>query len=124
MLRIKGLRVLYGRVPALHGVTLHVEKGETVALVGPNGAGKTTTLSAVFGLVQVAAGTIEFEGASLVGARPEAIVRSGLALVPEGRHIFGSLSVAGFFCSVGSLRNPGTMRLALVPNWRLRPRIS
>jgi branched-chain amino acid transport system ATP-binding protein len=94
MLRIADLRVTYGRVPALHGISLHVDEGEVVAMVGPNGAGKTTTLSAVFGLVAPAGGSIEFEGASLVGRTPEQILRRGLALVPEGRHIFGTLTVA------------------------------
>jgi branched-chain amino acid transport system ATP-binding protein len=94
MLRVDDLRVTYGRVPALHGISLHVDEGETVALVGPNGAGKTTTLAAVFGLVEIEHGSIEFEGESLIGARPEQILRKGLALVPEGRHIFGSLTVA------------------------------
>jgi branched-chain amino acid transport system ATP-binding protein len=65
-----------------------------VALVGPNGAGKTTTLSSIFGLVAPAGGSIEFEGQSLVGSSPEQILRRGLALVPEGRHIFGTLTVA------------------------------
>jgi branched-chain amino acid transport system ATP-binding protein len=94
MLTIDDLRVNYGRVPALHGVSLKVEPGEVVALVGPNGAGKTTTLSAIFGLVAPVGGSIEFEGQSLVGSSPEQILRRGLALVPEGRHIFGTLTVA------------------------------
>ena len=94
MLRIADLRVNYGRVPALHGISLHVDAGEVVAMVGPNGAGKTTTLSAIFGLVDVAAGSVAFEGESLVGRTPEQILRRGLALVPEGRHIFGTLTVA------------------------------
>jgi len=94
MLRVDDLRVTYGRVPALHGISLHIDEGETVALVGPNGAGKTTTLAAVFGLVEIEHGSIEFECESLIGARPEQIRRKGLALVPEGRHIFGSLTVA------------------------------
>jgi branched-chain amino acid transport system ATP-binding protein len=94
MLAIDELRVNYGRVPALHGISLHVEEGEAVALVGPNGAGKTTTLSAIFGLVPPAGGSIRFQGESIVGASPEQILRRGLALVPEGRHIFGTLTVA------------------------------
>jgi branched-chain amino acid transport system ATP-binding protein len=94
MLTIAELRVTYGRVPALHDVSLRVDEGEVVALVGPNGAGKTTTLSAVFGLVTPAGGSITFEGESLVGVSPEKILRKGLALVPEGRHIFGTLTVA------------------------------
>jgi branched-chain amino acid transport system ATP-binding protein len=93
MLEIADLRVSYGRIPALHGISLHVDKGEAVAIVGPNGAGKTTTLSAIFGLVAPAGGTILFEGTSLVGSSPERILRRGLALVPEGRHIFGTLTV-------------------------------
>src|SRR4249920_3398068 len=108
MLRIDELRVNYGRVPALHGISLHVDEGEAVTLVGPNGAGKTTTLSAIFGLVAPAGGTILFEGESLVGASPEKILRRGLALVPEGRHIFGTLSVGG-----GS--SPGSHRRATRP---------
>jgi branched-chain amino acid transport system ATP-binding protein len=94
MLQIDELRVNYGRVPALHGISLQVDEGEAVAMVGPNGAGKTTTLSAIFGLVAPAGGTILFEGESLVGASPEKILRRGLALVPEGRHIFGTLTVS------------------------------
>jgi branched-chain amino acid transport system ATP-binding protein len=94
MLAIADLRVNYGRVPALHGISLTVEEGEVVALVGPNGAGKTTTLSAIFGLVSPTGGSILFEGESLSGTKPEKILRRGLALVPEGRHIFGTLTVA------------------------------
>ena len=94
MLAIDELRVNYGRVPALHGISLRVDEGEAVALIGPNGAGKTTTLSAIFGLVAPAGGAITFEGESLVGASPEQVLRRGLALVPEGRHIFGTLTVA------------------------------
>jgi branched-chain amino acid transport system ATP-binding protein len=94
MLRIDDLRVNYGRVPALHGISLQVDEGEAVAMIGPNGAGKTTTLSAIFGLVQVAGGSVVFEGESLVKALPETILRKGIALVPEGRHIFSTLTVA------------------------------
>ncbi|MDQ2700242.1 MAG: ATP-binding cassette domain-containing protein, partial [Actinomycetota bacterium] len=68
--------------------------GEAVALVGPNGAGKTTTLSAITGLVPIADGSIRFDDSELSGTVPEDVVRRGVALVPEGRHIFGSLTVA------------------------------
>ena len=94
MLRVDGLYVRYGRTHAVQGVSLEVNEGEVVALIGPNGAGKTTTLSAIFGLVQPSEGSITFEGHSLVRRAPEDIVELGLALVPEGRHIFGTLSVA------------------------------
>jgi branched-chain amino acid transport system ATP-binding protein len=94
MLEIDELHVSYGRVPALKGISLVVEKGEIVALVGPNGAGKSTTLSTVFGLVRPDSGSISLEGKPLRGMPPERIVRLGLALVPEGRHIFNTLTVA------------------------------
>jgi branched-chain amino acid transport system ATP-binding protein len=93
MLRIDELRVSYGRVPALKGVSLQVDTGEIVGLVGPNGAGKTTTLSTVFGLIKPDSGSILLDGSSLAGQAPERIVRLGLALVPEGRHIFNTLTV-------------------------------
>jgi branched-chain amino acid transport system ATP-binding protein len=94
MLEIEDLRVNYGRTPALKGVNVSVSEGEVVGVVGPNGAGKTTLLSAIFGLVTPASGSIRLDGRSLVGQPPERIVRHGLSLVPEGRHIFNSLTVA------------------------------
>jgi branched-chain amino acid transport system ATP-binding protein len=94
MLEIEDLHVSYGRVPALRGVSLTVNAGEIVAVIGPNGAGKTTTLGTVFGLLKPVSGSITLEGQSLVGLAPERVVRLGLALVPEGRHIFNSLTVA------------------------------
>jgi branched-chain amino acid transport system ATP-binding protein len=92
-LTIAGLRVAYGPVQVVHGLDLEVAPGEVVALVGPNGAGKTSTLSAVMGLVPARAGTIRLGERDLVGLRPEAIARSGIALVPEGRHLFPAMSV-------------------------------
>ena len=71
-----------------------VDAGEIVSVVGPNGAGKTSTLLAIFGVVRPTHGMISFEGASLIGKAPEQVARSGIALVPEGRHIFGTLTVA------------------------------
>jgi branched-chain amino acid transport system ATP-binding protein len=94
MLEIDNLRVNYGRAPALKGVSVSVSEGEVVGVVGPNGAGKTTLLSAIFGLVSPSSGSIRLSGRSLVGRPPERIVRLGLSLVPEGRHIFKSLTVA------------------------------
>jgi branched-chain amino acid transport system ATP-binding protein len=94
MLEIDDLRVNYGRTPALKGVSVSVTEGEVVGVVGPNGAGKTTLLSAIFGLVSPSAGSIRLGGRSLLGKPPERIVRLGLSLVPEGRHIFNSLTVA------------------------------
>jgi len=94
VLRVSDLKVAYGKTPAVRGISLHVESGELVSLVGPNGAGKTTLASAVVGLIAPAAGSIEFEGRTITGQPPEEIVRRGLSLVPEGRHIFQRLTVA------------------------------
>lgn len=93
ILEIDSLEVRYGVVPAVRGASLTVGRGEIVGLVGPNGAGKSTTLLAVMGVVAPTHGTIQFEGRSIVGAPTEQIARSGIALVPEGRHIFDQLTV-------------------------------
>lgn len=94
MLRVEGLTAHYGRIAALHGISLEVSEGETVALVGPNGAGKSTTLAAITGTLRPSGGSIAFERESLVGLPPERIVERGIALVPEGREIFATLTVA------------------------------
>ena len=93
MLRVEALRVDYGPIKAVRSVDLHVEQGEIVALLGANGAGKSSLLNAVAGLVPAAAGTIEFEGRRLAGWPAERVLRSGIALVPEGRRVFPRLSV-------------------------------
>jgi branched-chain amino acid transport system ATP-binding protein len=94
VLTITDLSARYGRVTALRSVSVSVGQGEIVAIVGPNGAGKSTTLAAITGIVRPSGGSIELEGRSLLGLPPERIVRLGIALVPEGRQIFSSLSVA------------------------------
>jgi branched-chain amino acid transport system ATP-binding protein len=93
VLELAGLDVRYGSVPAVRGLDLEVGHGELVGLIGPNGAGKSTTLHAIMGLVPAAAGDVRLSGQSLRGRAPEAIARAGVALVPEGRRIFGELSV-------------------------------
>jgi branched-chain amino acid transport system ATP-binding protein len=93
VLRVTALESRYGRIPALKGLDLRVEAGELVALVGANGAGKTTLLRAISGVQPIAAGRIEFCGADLTAASPEARVRSGIVQVPEGRQVFGPLTV-------------------------------
>ena len=92
LLSLRSLTVAYGAVAALHGVNLQVAEGEVVALIGPNGAGKSTLLRAITGLLP-ARGAIDFDGEPLLGRTPEAIVRQGIAHVPEGRRIFPGLSV-------------------------------
>lgn len=93
MLSVENLHVRYGAITALQDISLNVEKGELVALIGLNGAGKSTTLSAIAGVVKPASGSIAFQGQSLIGKSPEAILRLGIAVVPEGRDIFPSLTV-------------------------------
>ena len=93
MLEVRALECAYGRIPALKGVDLEVRAGELVALVGGNGAGKTTLLRALSGVQPVAAGRIEFCGENVTAAAPEARVRLGIVQVPEGRQVFGPLSV-------------------------------
>jgi branched-chain amino acid transport system ATP-binding protein len=106
MLEIQDLHAAYGDLPALAGVTLAVRPGEIVALLGPNGAGKSTLLGCVAGLVRARAGIIRWEGQDLRALSPHLVVERGLATVPEGRRLFGSMSVAdnlelGAFCSRG-----------------------
>jgi branched-chain amino acid transport system ATP-binding protein len=83
----------YGKVEALKGLSLHVEEGEIVALLGANGAGKSTTLRTISGLMKPQSGAVRFLGQSIAGLSPEAIVRLGVAHVPEGRRVFPGLTV-------------------------------
>ena len=88
------MQVRYGAVEAVRGIDLTVEKGQIVALLGANGAGKTSTLSAIAGLVPTAGGEVRFNGEPITGLPAELLARRGIGLVPEGRRIFASLSVA------------------------------
>ena len=93
VLEVDGLDVRYGSVPAVRGLSLHVDHGELVGLIGPNGAGKSTTLHAIMGVVPASGGDVRLAGQSVRGRAPETIARAGIALVPEGRRIFGELTV-------------------------------
>ena len=93
MLRVKNLRAYYGRIKALDNVSLHVQAGEIVSLIGANGAGKTTMLNTISGLIRRAKGVIDFENEKIIGLRPEKVVAAGISQVPEGRQIFGPLTV-------------------------------
>ena len=93
MLEVEGLESRYGRIPALAGVSLHVQAGELVALVGANGAGKTTLLRAISGIQPICGGSIRFDGQDLARLNPRQRLRLGIVQVPEGRQVFGPLSV-------------------------------
>ena len=93
MLEVEALDVRYGGVAAVREVSLAVQEGEIVGLIGPNGAGKSSTLNAIVGAVPPAAGDVRFAGRSIRGSRPEDVARSGIALVPAGRRIYGELTV-------------------------------
>ena len=93
LLQVEDLEVRYGSVAAVRGLSIDVRKGEIVGLIGPNGAGKSTTLHAIMGAVTANAGAIRYAGASIRGRKPEAIARAGIALVPEGRRIYGDFTV-------------------------------
>lgn len=94
VLAVRNLVVAYGAVSALRGVSLDVRRGEVVALLGANGAGKSTMLRAISGLVRPRSGEIRLDGARIDGMRPAQSVRHGVAHAPEGRRLFGSLTVA------------------------------
>ncbi|MGI6037183.1 MAG: ABC transporter ATP-binding protein [Limnochordia bacterium] len=93
MLRVKSIQVSYDGVPAVHDASFHVNKGEIVSIIGSNGAGKTTTMRAITGILSLDRGEIEFQGSRIDGLPSYDIVAKGISLVPEGRHVFGKLSV-------------------------------
>ena len=93
LLTVSGLKVAYGGIQAVKGVSFEVQQGELVSLIGANGAGKTTTLKAITGLQPVAGGDIEFMGQSIKGQGPWDLVRQGLVMVPEGRGTFARMTI-------------------------------
>jgi branched-chain amino acid transport system ATP-binding protein len=94
VLELADVHVRYGNIRALQGVSLRVDSGELVALIGSNGAGKSTTLRTISGLLRPTQGTIVFEGADITNAGTDRIVARGISQCPEGRRIFGSLTVS------------------------------
>jgi branched-chain amino acid transport system ATP-binding protein len=124
-LRVSDLRVSYGGIAAVKGISLEVSRGEIVTLIGANGAGKTSTLKAIVGLVPAQSGTVELFGQPLRGVATHRIVERGVALVPEGRAIFGNLTVSenlelGAFLK----REPGQLAERLARVLKLFPRLS
>jgi branched-chain amino acid transport system ATP-binding protein len=93
LLEVEDLRTGYGTIPVLHGVDLRVEEGATAVIMGLNGAGKTTTLLSIAGLLRPWSGRVVYDGGPVTGHDPRALVRRGLVLIPEGRHVFPGLTV-------------------------------
>ena len=93
LLKVKGLKVAYGGIQAVKGVSFEVHEGELVSLIGANGAGKTTTMKAITGLKSYSAGDIEYMGQSIKGLPAHELLKRGLAMVPEGRGIFARMSI-------------------------------
>ncbi len=112
LLQINDLHVRYGEIVALRGVSFTVEEGQVVTLLGANGAGKSTTLRAISGLAKPASGKILFDGKSIAGLGPEAIVRMGISHVPEGRRVFPGLTVKENIMLGGSNRRASTAELS------------
>lgn len=113
LLKVEGLCAGYGRVPVIRDVSLSVAAGEVVTLIGANGAGKSTLLKAISGLIKPTAGTVVFDGHDVTGTPPERLVRQGLALVPEGRMLFGPMSVHENLLLGGHTQTPEGVRGAL-----------
>ena len=125
LLELTRLEVAYGGIRAVKGIDLHVRKGELVCLIGTNGAGKTTTLKAIAGLLPVAADAIRYDGAPIGGRRAFELVRRGLAMVPEGRGVFGQLTAEENLAMGAYVRSDSAaVRLDLERVFSLFPRLA
>jgi branched-chain amino acid transport system ATP-binding protein len=128
-LELRNVRVAYGNVEALHGISLRIGQGEIVTLLGANGAGKTTTLSTISGLLRPSAGEIFFEGRPLHTLPSHEIVRRGITQAPEGRRDVGLVSVRDFL-ELGAFTRRDTAGIAVTMEWifelfpRLRERLN
>ena len=111
LLRIHDLKAYYGDFQALYGLDLEVRTGQIVAIIGANGAGKSTLLNSVVGLLASSPDSIQFEGVAIGAMPPYEIVARGLALVPEGRRLFPSLSVEENLTIGGQVKRPGPWTL-------------
>ncbi len=124
LLELDDLRVSYGGIKALKGISLKVMPGEIVAMIGANGAGKSTTLKSIAGLLPIAGGAIRFAGKTLAGVSTEDRVAAGISLAPEGRAIFANLTVRENL-ELGAYlhRNPKTMAETIEDVTKLFPRL-
>ncbi|MCO5132098.1 MAG: ABC transporter ATP-binding protein [Xanthobacteraceae bacterium] len=123
LLAVSRLEAFYGASQILHGVDLAVGRGEQVALIGRNGMGKTTLLRSLMGLVAACRGEVQFAGRDIRGFAPEDIARAGVALVPEGRGVFGSLSVEENLTMAARPGSDGRQAWTLKRIYELFPRL-
>ncbi len=121
MLTLENVSAGYGNLQVVHSVTLEVKPGELVAIIGANGAGKTTTLLSISGFIRPSSGSITFEEEPLTGGKPHDIVKKGLVHVPEGRSLFGSLTVLENLSMGGYTRSSGEREEALEEVYELFP---
>ena len=108
MLEVNDLRVAYGGIQAVRGISFHVNEGEMVALIGANGAGKTSTLKALSRLLDLAGGSVRYRGKEISGLPPHELVGEGIALVPEGRGVFPRMSIVENLLMGAYCRNDAT----------------
>ena len=123
VLEVQDLRVSYGAIEAVKGVTLTLGRGEIVTIIGANGAGKSTTLRTVMGLVPAAAGKVVYDGWTVTGRPTHEVVRRGMTLVPEGRAIFANLSVRENLLMGAYTRNDGEVEADYQRVFEVFPRI-
>jgi branched-chain amino acid transport system ATP-binding protein len=123
MLKVTGLRVAYGGIQAVKGVSFEVHEGELVSLIGANGAGKTTTLKAVTGTQPVAAGEIQFLGKSIKGQGPWDLVKQGLVMVPEGRGTFTRMTITENLQMGAYVRNDNEVEADIEKVFAIFPRL-
>ncbi len=114
LLALENVDIFYGDLQATFGVTLHVDAGETIAIIGANGAGKSTLLHAIIGLAVARHGRIVFDGEEIARVRCDLVARRGIALVPEGRRLFSSLSVEENLLMGAARARPGPWTVASV----------
>jgi branched-chain amino acid transport system ATP-binding protein len=128
MLSINNLQAAYGKVQVLHGISLDVPQGKLVTLIGSNGAGKTTTMRAISGMIKPKSGTVTLGGKDITGLDSHKIARAGLAHSPEGRRVFGNMSVTdnlllGAFPRYTGARPRGDIKIDLEQALELFPRL-
>jgi branched-chain amino acid transport system ATP-binding protein len=123
MLKVTGLKVAYGAIQAVKGVSFEVQQGELVSLIGANGAGKTTTLKAITGIQPVADGDIQFLGHSIKGRGPWELVKQGLVMVPEGRGTFTRMTITENLQMGAYVRNDSEIEADIDKVFEIFPRL-